>query len=73
MGILVQDNGSRSRLQERIATDLREKVQSSSAKDVDFVDDSEYVGSLKKTSRFGWVWFALILMAVISVVVIIVI
>ena len=74
MGILVQDNGQRSELQDKITADLREKVQRTSrAEDVDLVEDSAYSKDLKKTSRFGWFWFVLILLAVISVIVILVI
>ena len=74
MGILVQDNGKRSELQDRISADLREKAQrTSQAEDVDLVEDSAYTKDLKKTGRFGWFWFILILFAVISVIVILVI
>ncbi|MCL1840099.1 hypothetical protein FWF89_03885 [Candidatus Saccharibacteria bacterium] len=75
MGILVQDTGKRSELQDRISSELREKAQRTSQEgdDVDLVEDSAYTKELKKTGRFGWFWFALILLAVISVIVILII
>jgi len=75
MGILVQDTGKRTELQDRISSELREKAVASSQEgdDVDMIEDSAYTKNLKKTSRFGWFWFALILCAVISVIVILII
>jgi hypothetical protein len=74
MGILVQDNGKRSELQERVTSELREKAQRTSQKeDIDLVEDSAYTKNLTKTGRFSWVWFILILLAALSVIVILVI
>jgi len=74
MGILVQETGKRSELQERITSELREKAQRTSQEDdIDLVEDSTYTKDLKKTGRFGWFWFVLILFAVISVIVILII
>ena len=74
MGILVQDNGQRSELQDKITADLREKVQRTSyQEDADLVEDSEYTKQLKKTGRFSWIWFILILLAATSIIVILVI
>ncbi|MDR3298284.1 MAG: hypothetical protein LBT19_02890 [Candidatus Nomurabacteria bacterium] len=73
MGILVQDNGQRSKLQDRITADLREKAQRTSRMEndkVDLVEDSEYAKHLKKTGRFSWFWFVLIFLAVIALIVI---
>ncbi len=72
MGIVVQNNNQRSKLQDRITADLREKAQATS-RDIDFAEDSEYTKNLKKTGRFSWVWFVLILFAVLALVVILVI
>jgi len=74
MAIIVQDNGKRSELQDKITADLREKAQrTSQADDLDLVEDSEYTKDLQKTGRFGWFWFILILFAVLSVVIILII
>lgn len=74
MGILVQDNNKKSELQDKITADLREKAQRSSQQNdlPDLVEDSEYSKDLKKTSRFGWFWFVLVLLAVIAAIIIIV-
>lgn len=71
MGILVQDNGERSKLQDRITADLREKSRRTSRQDdVDLVEDSEYAKDLKKTGRFSWFWLVLVFLAVASLIVI---
>jgi hypothetical protein len=36
--------------------------------DVDMVEDARYLKDLKKTSRFGWVWIVLIVLAILSLV-----
>ena len=54
MGILVEDNNERSRLQNRITADLRERANSTSKQeDVDLVEDSEYLKNTQKTNRFA--------------------
>ena len=75
MAILVQDTGKHSQLQDKITADLREKAQRTSRADgdPDLVEDSNYTKNLKKTGRFSWVWFVLVLLAVLSVIVILVI
>ena len=72
MGVIVQSNEEKSKLQERIAADLRERNQSSAQRrgSVDFVEDSEYSKHMRKTSRFSWFWFILIVLAIISLIVI---
>jgi hypothetical protein len=75
MGILVNKALSdRSELQDKITADLREKAQRSSGdEDIDLAEDSNYAKHLKKTSRFGWVWFVLILLAVFSIIIVLII
>ncbi len=73
MGILVsKDEDENSVLQERINADLRERIQKQSGEednnDKDFAEDSEYVKQLQKTGRFSWVWFVLVILAIISLV-----
>ncbi len=71
MGILVEDNNERSRLQNRITADLRERANSTSKQeDVDLVEDSEYLKNTQKTNRFSWFWFVLIVLAILSLIVI---
>ena len=70
MGIIVsKDNDRKSELNQRITADLRARaVQSARDRDPDLVDDSEYLKNLKKTGRFSWLWFVLIVLALISLV-----
>lgn len=74
MGVIVsKDRDQNNRLSERINSDLRERATRSSkdAKDPDLAEDIEYVKDLRKTSHFGWIWFVLIGLALVSIVVIV--
>lgn len=74
MGIMVSNDMDRdSELNRRITSDLRARAQSADREDPDYVDDSNYVKDMKKTSRFGWVWAVLIVLAIISLVCIVII
>ena len=73
MGIIVNnENVKDDELSRRINADLREKMAESSGvvddETPDLVDDSEYVKDFKKTSRFGWVWVVLIILAILSLI-----
>ena len=74
MGIILQKNELNSDLHERIRSDLREKANKTSKtgkdKEVDLIDDSEYIKGLKKTSRFTWIWFVLVFLAIASLLII---
>lgn len=73
MGILVEDNKERSKLQDRISADLRERSERKSLdedRDVDLVEDSRHVEGTHKTSRFSWFWFILVFLAVLSLIII---
>lgn len=76
MGILVQNSEKRSELGERISADLRERGRRNSLATSEFdsdydLDDREFAeAGTKKTSRFGWVWLVLIILAVGSIMVI---
>ena len=74
MGVMVQGNEEQSRLQERISADLRERSDRTSLDDddvdVDLVEDSEYLRGTKKTSRFSWFWFVLVVLAALALVII---
>ena len=72
MGVIVTKNDNESKLQQRITADLRNRVQSERLDDdPDLAEDTEYVKDLQKTSRFGWIWIVLIVLALISLVFII--
>lgn len=76
MGITVnKDQSTDNELSRRIDADLRAKAMqnSGSASDIaapDFAEDSAYLKNFKKTSRFGWVWIVLIVLAIIAVILI---
>lgn len=70
MGILVEDNEERSKLQDRISADLRERASRSSKnegeKDVDLVEDSAFVEGTRTSRGTSWFWIILIVLAIIS-------
>ena len=75
MGIMVtKETDDNAKLTEKINADLRERIQSTSEpEDKDFAENSEYIQDLETTSKFGWVWFVLIVLALISLIFIILI
>ena len=67
MGIIVHKETERNtELNDRIAADLRERAQANELEDPDLVEDTDYTKDMKKTSRFGWVWFVLVALALVS-------
>ena len=68
MGIIVHKETERNtELNDRIAADLRERAQESSQiSDPDLAEDTDYTKDLKKTSKFGWIWFVLVALALAS-------
>lgn len=72
MGIIVsKNNEEKSKLNERITADLRERANKTTlGEDPDLVEDSDYAKDLKKTGKYSWVWVVLVILAIISLVVI---
>ncbi len=75
MGILVNKDQPTDELSRRVAADLRQETAESADGSgdpniVDFADNSEYIKDSKKTSRFGWVWAVLVVLAIGSIIVI---
>ena len=71
MGILVEKDEDRNRLQERIAADLRQRAsETSKQEDFDGVEDSAMLEGTRKTSRFSWFWAILVVLALLSLLVI---
>lgn len=67
MGIIVHKETERNtELNDRIAADLRARAQANEVDDPDLVEDTDYTKDMKKTSKFGWVWFILVALAMIS-------
>jgi len=72
MGIIVNKENQNDELSRRISADLRTKMTEGvgviDGDEPDLIDDSEYVKNFKKTSKFGWIWIVLILLAVASLI-----
>ncbi len=73
MGIMVnKENQQNDELSRRITADLRARAaQAADADgggDVDMVEDARYLKDLQKTSKFGWVWIVLIVLATLSLI-----
>lgn len=70
MGILVEDNEERSKLQDRISADLRERAirtsKGEAESDVDLVEDSALIEGTKASRGTAWFWIVLIVLALIS-------
>ena len=72
MGLFVNQENTRTKLQERIAADLAEKAKKkameNNAERPDGVDDSAYLKDTKNTSSLAWAWI-LIFIAIVGLVV----
>ncbi len=66
MGIMVEKDEQSSLLTERITADLRERAQRNSAQDEMDVEDSAMLENTQKSSRAGWFWITLVVLALIS-------
>ena len=69
MGLFVQQNSNRTKLQERLAAELTEKAKQKSLLETerpDGVDDSAYVENTKSTTSLAWVWILIVVAAVVA-------
>jgi len=66
MALFIRQSEDRSKLQERIAAELREKAKARAEANgqTDGVTDSAYLKDTKTTTSLAWVWIALILLVV---------
>ncbi len=67
MGLFVQQNSNRTKLQERLAAELNEKAKKKSLNETerpDGVDDSAYIENTKRTTSLAWVWILIIIAGV---------
>ncbi len=70
MGLFVNQQDSRSELQERIAAELREKAKASGLQEkasLDGVEDVKYLEGTKQTTTLAPVWIVIIIMAAVVV------
>lgn len=72
MGLFIQQNENRSKYQEKLAAELRERasMQSASADPIDQTKDSNYVKDTVGTSDRMWLWILAILFAIIAAVIV---
>lgn len=71
MALFVNQENTRTKLQERIAADLTEKAKKKagpSNKTVDGVDDSVYLEQTKGTTTLAWAWILIVVAAVALIV-----
>ena len=71
MGILVEKDEEQSKLQERIAADLRERASRNSSiegddDDIDLEEDSAYIEGTHKSRSSAIFWIVLIVLALIA-------
>ncbi|HEY1085508.1 MAG TPA: hypothetical protein VGE34_02150 [Candidatus Saccharimonadales bacterium] len=71
MALFVNQENTRTKLQQKIAAELAEKAKKKAAADgelPDGIDDSAYLENTKKTTSLAWAW---ILIAVAAVAIIV--
>lgn len=71
MGLYINQQNSRTKLQEKVAAELRAKaaqVQSVEGEMPDGVEDSAYLRGTRQSGSFSRKWFLFILLAVVLVV-----
>lgn len=81
MGLFVEQNSNRSKLQERLAAELQEKARrkqkiedegaSGAHKRPDGIEDSAYMEGTKKTTTLAWAWIGIGLFCIALVVAVI--
>lgn len=71
MALFIRQEDNRSKLQERLATELQEKAKARAeeADRPDGVTDSSYLEGTKKTTSLAWVWIAIVVAVVAAVLV----
>jgi len=69
MALFVQQNDQRSKLQEKLAAELRAKSKARAEIDTklpDGIEDSNYLKDTKKTTSLAWVWILIVAFVVIG-------
>lgn len=65
MALFIRQNESQTKLQERLAAELREKAKARAEREGaphDGVHDSAYLKGTKTTTSLAWVWITLIVL-----------
>lgn len=68
MALHIQKDENRTKLQERVAAELKEKLQAraETPDGPDGVDDSRYVENTKTTTGLAWAWILIGVIVVVS-------
>ena len=69
MALFVRQNEERSELQQRLATELREKVKQRAEREgalPDSIEDSNFLENTKKTTSLAWVWIVIVVLVLIG-------
>jgi hypothetical protein len=72
MALFIRQSEDRSKLQEKLAAELREKAKARSQIDTtppDGVDDMNYLKDTKATTSLAWIWIVIILFVLAAFVV----
>lgn len=66
MALFIRQDDERSKLQERIATELREKAKAkqSTPELPDGVEDTNYLKDTKQTTSLAWIWVVIVIIAI---------
>lgn len=71
MALFVNQENTRTKLQQRVAAELAEKAKKKATHNGDLpdgVDDSAYLKNTKKTTSLAWAWVLIIFAAVVVVI-----
>jgi hypothetical protein len=71
MALFVNQENTRTKLQQRVAAELAEKAKKKAVHSGDLpdgVDDSAYLKDTKKTTSLAWAWVLIIFAAVVVVI-----
>lgn len=65
MALFIQQNDERSKLQEKLVAELRERTMAAGRGDItdpDLVSNSQYLENSRQTSRRAWIFWLLVLL-----------
>jgi len=71
MALFIRQDEQRTKLQERVAAELRDKAKTRAGLEnntPDGVEDSNYLKDTKSTTSLAWVWIVIVILAVASLV-----
>lgn len=71
MALFIQQNEDRSKLQERLAAELRAKAKAKADIETtlpDGVEDSAYLKDTKATTGLAWIWILVVALGLVALV-----